>query len=434
MNTKLSFAALAFVSVTSLSAMQFQTLGYKSVSMGGAAVASSSSSMATYNNPALLAKSKYDVEISLGGGMSYQDHGGGAAIKSLYDSNFLDAVDRISNGQYSASSLASDIPTLLKGVDVIMNMDGDAAEAAPHGYFAAELYGFGIGVFAVSEGVGEGVVSKDHNLVMIEDTSRDKYITFSNTGTTLSNVGDPVADQLYQSRSIEYAMNNGLTYLNVKGIAVGEVPIAYAHNFDTSVGSVMVGGALKYMQGYTYAQKYKIDNSGSVNGSEGKRDKMSSSFGVDLGLAYEPSMIEDMTIGFVAKNLNSPEFSVVTGEKITIDPMMRLGIAYNISESFEIAGDFDISSNKTFVSGVNSQMLGGGLNWHPASWFSLRGGLMQNMDTNDNSGLIYTAGIGLGIKWFQFDLSGQYSSNSTTIEGATVPEYAKVNFAIISRW
>lgn len=434
MKTKISLGVLAFVSITSLNAMQFQTLGYKSVSMGGAAVASSSSSMATYNNPALLAKSKYDVEIALGGGMSYQDHGAGAAVKSLKDSNFLDAVDRVSSGQYSASSLASDIPTLLQGVDVVMNMDGDAVEASPHGFLAAELYGFGIGVFVVSEGAGKGVVSQEHNLVMIKDQSRDKYVTVSSAGTTLSNVGDPTADQLYQSRSIEYAMNNGLTYLDTKGIAVGEVPLGYAHNFDTSIGNVMVGGALKYMQGYTYTQKYKIDNSGAVSGSGGKRDKMSSSFGVDLGLAYEPSMIEDMTIGFVAKNLNSPEFSVVTGEKITIDPMMRIGVAYNISESFEIAGDFDLSSNKTFVQGVNSQMLGGGLNWHPSSWLSLRGGLMHNMDTNDNAGLIYTAGLGIGIKWFQFDFSGQYSANSTTIEGTTVPEYAKINLAIISRW
>ncbi len=64
MNNKLSLAVITALCITSASAMQFQTLGYKSIGMGGAGVANSSGSVATYNNPALLAKTKYDVEIS----------------------------------------------------------------------------------------------------------------------------------------------------------------------------------------------------------------------------------------------------------------------------------------------------------------------------------------------------------------------------------
>lgn len=121
-------------------------------------------------------------------------------------------------------------------------------------------------------------------------------------------------------------------------------------------------------------------------------------------------------------------------QKQKIEPMVRAGVAYNIFESLEVAVDFDITKNKTLVSGVQNQMLGGGLNYHPASWFSLRGGLMQDLDAKDSAGVTYTAGIGFGLKWLQLDLSAQMASKTETIDGTSYPGYAKVNLALISRW
>jgi len=83
---------------------------------------------------------------------------------------------------------------------------------------------------------------------------------------------------------------------------------------------------------------------------------------------------------------------------------------------------------------VDAQYLGGGLNFHPFTWLSLRGGAMQNMDSSDDAGLIYTAGFGLGIKWIQIDLSAQIATNEITVNGEDYPQYAKVNIAIVSKW
>ena len=83
---------------------------------------------------------------------------------------------------------------------------------------------------------------------------------------------------------------------------------------------------------------------------------------------------------------------------------------------------------------VDAQYLGGGLNFHPFTWLSLRGGAMQNMDSSDDAGLIYTAGVGLGIKWIQIDLSAQIATNEITVNGEDYPQYAKVNIAIVSKW
>lgn len=423
MNKKLSLAVTIALSITSVNAMQFQTLGYNAIGMGGAGVANSSGSVATYNNPALLAKKKYDVEISLGGGASTYDHGAGASIQALDNSGFLDTIDKASENV--ASLTASDKQNLINGKNIVLGMNGNAVEIAPHAHLAAQIDGFGIGVFGFSDVVATAVVDQAHNQLIVSDGTN--YVQIADDGTETSST-----QGTYDVSSMQYAIDNGLTYLDARGIAVIEVPVAYGHKFELSGGNLMVGGAIKYMTGITYVEELKIDNSDSD--TDLKQDETSSSFGVDLGLAYEPSFVKDLTLALVAKNLNSPEFDFVTGSKATIDPMVRAGIAYDIFESLEVAADIDLTKNDTFVGDVKSQMLGGGLNYHPVSWFSVRAGLMRNIDSNDKADMIYTAGLGLGVKWFQLDLSGQMSQNTSTVDGEDYPQYAKVNLALISRW
>jgi len=115
---KLSISVIMVVGAFSnLSAMKFQTIGYQSISMGGAGVANSSGSASTYNNPALLGKAKYDVEISLGGGVAYYDHGAGAAMQSLEDTNFVDTLDK-----NSATLSITDINNLQSGKQAVLDM------------------------------------------------------------------------------------------------------------------------------------------------------------------------------------------------------------------------------------------------------------------------------------------------------------------------
>jgi len=426
MKIKLSLTLCVALAATTLSAMQFQTLGYKSVGMGGAAVASSSGSFAAYNNPALLAKTPYNVEVTLGAGISYEDHGAGASVKDLDDSGFLDSVDRVSGHLSSASE--SDKNNLIQGKKVILDMDGDALVVDPQAELAAQVGSFGFGIFASSNGVGTSVVDPAYNRLIFKDGVG--YSELKDDG----NIVRGISKVAYENSSMEYGLNNEKIYLELTGLAIAEVPLAYGHSFNLG-GNLMIGGAIKYMQGISYTENYKIDNSGEVSGSDGKRDTTTSTFGIDLGLAYEPSFAKDLTIGLIGKNLNSPKFDIVDDRgEIEVKPLVRIGVAYDILDSLEVALDYDITANETLVRNYKSQMLGGGINWHPTSWLALRGGLMQNTHSSDNAGLTYTAGIGAGVKWLQLDLSGQYSSNEASVDGTSVPEYAKVNLALISRW
>ena len=427
MKIKLSLISLLALSSMSLSAMQFQTIGYQAISMGGAGVANSSGSVSTYNNPALLAKSKYDVEISLGGGVSTHDHGAGASMQSLEDTNFMETIDK---GSEDVNNLTqSDVDNLYAGKDVILDMNGKSVEVAPHGYLAAQVSGFGLGVFGTSDAVAIANVSQAHDRLIFDNTaSAGGYQELNSDGTlAVSDIAT------YQASSMEYAMNNGLTNASVIAIGIVEVPLAYGHKFELSGGNVYVGGAIKYMQATAYTETMKIDNS-EESGTSDKVEYDSSDFGVDLGLAYEPNFSKDLTLALVAKNLNTPKFQLSDSVDVEVEPMLRAGLSYKISDSLELAADMDLTKNKTFSTTSDSQMMGGGLGYSPSSWFSLRGGLMQNMDSNDNAGVIYTAGLGFGLKWFQIDLSGQMSGKSETVNGTDYPQYAKVNLALVSRW
>jgi len=437
-NYYLPLTAIMLVSASSLHAIKFETLGYKSISMGGAAVASSTGSLATYNNPALLAKAPYTVEVSLGAGISAYDHGVGASAKELEDTGFIDTVDKLSEDINKITDADKDV--LVAGKDVVLDMNGESVTVAPQAYIGAQVGRFGFGIYGGSDATATAIVSEQHDQLYIESKDQNgSTVYYDALKYDPNNPTDPVATVTkaeYEQSSIEYALNNDLTYLHVIGAALVEVPIAYGHNFETNLGNFMVGGALKYMQAITYTDIFKIDDSGD-SGENVRHDKRSSNFGLDLGFAYQPSFSYDLTFGLVAKNLNAPKFDIYNGDTYKVDPLVRAGVAYNIFESLEVAADLDLTRNKTFNNEVDSQMFGTGLNYEPFKSFfalSLRGGLMYNLDTDDKAGLIYTAGLGIGVKWFQLDLSGQTSGRSSTVQGYTVPQYSKVNLALVSRW
>ena len=133
----LSISTILLLGVSSLHAIKFETLGYKSISMGGAAVASSTGSIATYNNPALLGKTPYTVEVSMGGGASEYDHGALASIQKLDDLGFIDTLDNLPENLNDITE--QETTTLLDGTQIVIDMDGNAVTVAPQAYLGAQV-------------------------------------------------------------------------------------------------------------------------------------------------------------------------------------------------------------------------------------------------------------------------------------------------------
>ena len=134
---KVLTGSIIMLSSLTLQAIQFESLGYKSISMGGASVANSTSSAASYNNPALLAKAPYNVEVTISAGSGAYDFGARDALVELEDIGFIDTLNRASSSITQLS--AQDKQNLQKGTEIIIDMDGNAIAIEPQGYIVPIL-------------------------------------------------------------------------------------------------------------------------------------------------------------------------------------------------------------------------------------------------------------------------------------------------------
>ncbi|MDP3465221.1 MAG: conjugal transfer protein TraF [Sulfuricurvum sp.] len=418
----LSFVASACVATLS-SAMEFQVLGAKAASMGGAGIATSPSSLAAYNNPALLANNAEKFSIHIGAGIGLKDTGAGKAIGDLSNLDFSGVSDLVDGNAENAT--VDQINTLIQAQGIIAGMDGTGFQVNPTADLGISFGSFGTGLFGTSDIGGVVNVDPTHTALIFEGSTAGTYFDITS--------GTPVASDLttYNATSIQYAIDNGTTNVDVVGLAVYEIPLAYGHAFNTGYGSLSVGGALKYMKGKSFYKSVKLDDDNALdNINDNAVD--SSTFGIDLGLAFKPTKVENLTVALVGKNLNTPSFDKIGGGEYEIKPAVRAGGAYKFNEWAEVAMDVDLTENESLV-GYNTRYIGGGANFD-LSALELNIGLMKNIASNDEAGVIYTAGLATGPDWLHFELSAQMASKSGEVDGTSYPKQAMVNFAISSAW
>lgn len=421
-NSKFILSIVASATLATIaSAGEFQVLGAKAASMGGAGVAMSPSALASYNNPALLANNPEKVSIHIGAGVGAKDTGAGKSISDLKDLDFTVLSDAAA-GNANNLSLAQ-INTLSRARDIIVGMNGKGVEANPTADFGLAFGSFGTGLFATSDIGAKANVDQSRTALIFETSVPGTYLDIlTSTVKTLSD---------YQTTSLYYATKNGLTNVEVKGLAVAEVPLAYGHSFDTGYGALAVGGAAKLMAGKTFHKTVTVDNDNAFDNLD-QNTEDSTTWGVDLGLAYKPSFADGLTLAVVGKNLNSPAFDVKGGGEYELDPMVRAGAAYKLGEWMELALDADLTENKS-LTGYKTRYVGGGVNFD-LSVLEFNAGLMKNIASGDEAGLIYTAGIATGPDWLHFELSAQMTSKSGEVDGNNYPKQASVTLAISSAW
>jgi len=420
---------VTILGLSTLNAGEFHALGGNSISMGGAGVASASGSLAGYYNPALLTQKK-GVEVSLGAGAGLRENNVGDQINTISDLELIDVVDRIANNApISGRNTKSDTESIVSGQEALKDIgDENGIAIMPTAHLGVQYDNMAIGLYMTSDIVASAQVDQTHTDLIVEDNGL--YYTY-----------DPVNDvyatsdrDAYEASSLQYALDNKLTTVKVQGLALAEVPISYAHAFEVPMGELSVGTSLKLMHGTTYTQTLDIDDEDAADEDRLKQNQRDTdNVGIDIGLLFKPSSLGKLQVGLVAKNLNAPSFDMADGGSIKADLQVRTGAQYKLTDELGFAADLDITTNKTLLNGYDSQMFGGGVNYEPVSWFALRGGLMQNL-ANTNDGLVYTAGLAFGLPQFQLDISAQMGSNTGEYDGESIPKYAKVNLALVSRW
>lgn len=484
MKKLLLIAAVLASAVCSARALEFHPIG-TAVGMGGAGVANTTGAYAPYWNAAGLAFKGKDVSIKLGAGAGSQI-GGSLA-------NNVDRLSRISDPttgslDISGGSTATNLQRVGDTVQVIgiLNEIGNDKKGtlslSGNATLGVQIKHFGFGVF----GTFEGGALPEPDLTDITFSGVSTYAALATSigatgavtrgtafftdaqisaiaaafggGTSGQDIAYTIEKQLVSSNvtnlsaqsatdslvKLGNAMAPGSTAgtidqnqsaIRSRALALLEYPLAYGYPIDFGYyGTVGIGGAIKLMQGRAYLSTVKIFNTNSSDIVKKMTDSYQDSltWGVDVGAVWKYKIVN---VGVVAKNLNSPKFSMSNlgdNDGYRVKPLVRGGFSADVLTWLTLAADLDLTKNETALPGVKRQSLGGGVEMTPFDWLKLRLGASGNINGGDAT--LLTAGFTLGTPVFALEVDGGASPETGTYKGSNYPREAMVNFALSSQF
>jgi hypothetical protein len=343
-----------------VSAAEFVISGPRAMGMGGAGVAVTTNALATYWNPAGLAMTQ-TVDI--------RAQGGGLAIDRLGFGDALNDLEKFNTSDTSPINLvrAQEIADRINRPGAAVSVNGSAGLYVK-GHFGEHAFGFNVSDVATGGG----------------------FVSTPVLATQPGGVGTPI--------SVAGQMA-------LRGLEARQLAFSYAYAFSDK--TFAIGITAKVIQGASYNGSTDLQSGSGVSTTDhfGK-PTISTTYGIDIGAIYRPSSL--IRFGIVAKDINTPTFDAAGGGELKLDPQVRAGVAINPYSSLTLTADVDVTSNKTFVPGVKSQLLSLGLEQTILSEFlSFRIGTFKNMQ-DASSPFVPTAG--LGLRWFAFraDAGGGY--------------------------
>ena len=346
-------------------AVEFAIVGARAAGMGGAGVAVTSDAFATYWNPAGLAMSKtIDIRV----GVSAQ------AIDRL---GIKDTIDDVKNFNKNDPSQAN----VNKANDIASRINQPGSS----------LSGIAAGGLYVKGYVGEHAFGFN-----ISDVATAGMFVSSPVRVTCAGNVNCLGGTTSVSLAGQMALN---------GLEARQAVLSYAYAFMDRMFAFGVSG--KVIQGAAYAGTATIQSGNDVSLTDNLgKAKLSTAFGIDAGAMFRPSSW--LRAGIVAKDINQPTFDSPAGGKYKLNPQVRGGVAVNPYPSLTITSDVDITSNRTFVPGLKSQVLSLGAEQTVLNeLLSLRIGALKNMQ-DAASPITPTAGFGVRLFALRIDVGGGY--------------------------
>jgi hypothetical protein len=350
-----SLMILGWYVTSTVHAMEFAIVGPRAAGMGGAGVAVTTDSLATYWNPAGLAMSQ-TVDIRVQGTVQGIDRLG--VIDTVKEINDLNKTNPANIGR--AQGLAEKINQPGATVSGI-----GAAGLYFKGYWGNSAFGFNVSDVATTGGFVKTPISV--------------------TGTGPFQVNGQFA---------------------VRGFEARQAALSYAYAFADR--TFAIGATVKAIQGAAYTGLLDVNrasDSDNIQDSFGKA-KLSTAVSVDVGAVFRPTSW--LRVGVVGKDLTAPTFDAPDGSQFKLDPQARGGIAINPDSSLTLTFDGDITSNKTLVPGLKSRVLSAGAEQTILGDFlALRVGVLKNVEDAKST---FTPTAGFGIRFFalRIDVGGGY--------------------------
>jgi hypothetical protein len=343
-----------------VSATEFVISGPRAMGMGGAGVAVTTNALATYWNPAGLAMTQ-TVDI--------RAQGGGLAIDRLGFGDALNDLEKFNTSDMSPANLAKaqEIAARVNQPGAAVSVNGSAGLYLK-GHLGEHALGFNVSDVATGGG----------------------FVSTPVQATQPGGIGTPItiAGQMA-----------------LRGLEARQLAFSYAYAFSDK--TFAIGITAKVIQGASYNGSTNLQSGSGVSTIDhfGK-PTISTTYGIDIGAIYRPSSL--IRFGIVAKDINTPTFDAAGGGELKLDPQVRAGVAINPYSTLTLTADVDVTSNKTFVPGVKSQLLSLGIEQTILTEFlSFRVGTFKNMQ-DASTPFVPTAG--LGMRWFNFraDAGGGY--------------------------
>ena len=224
----------------------------------------------------------------------------------------------------------------------------------------------------------------------------------------------------------------------VRGLYTKQVGLAWGGpvlpaTFGDRLG---LGVHVQFIHGTTVRKFYgAMDGEDSSIGTDDRR--RSKRLSLDVGLLYEPN--DWLRLGLSARRLNGPSFPTKRGSPLLLRPQLRAGAAVYLSSRWLIAADLDLTENESdIVDGFHSRVLALGTEYRAnfvGRSIDLRLGVNRNLSTGPNRDIVITAGLGLYLGNFRFDLafaSGLDRESFDQLNGFNVPRRVDLQTGV--RW
>ncbi len=195
------------------------------------------------------------------------------------------------------------------------------------------------------------------------------------------------------------------TQLIFTGAEVTETALSLSRQIG-ALPELTVGMTLKRLSYATIAYQQRADDFDLDTHRYSSVQMEHRFWNLDIGASYQIN--SHWTLGLVAKNLRRKTLGNQLGGSVSIEPIVRAGVAYE-TDRFRLAVDYDLTRNEPLGFDPDKQYLSAGLEFLYWRQQSVRLGYRYNLvdDTRlPSAGLHFQAGP------LQFDLAATYSENN----------------------